>query len=157
MNEKDRHKEADKPDNRNASKSIDEENGQRTGENKNLLEWVVFAVSLLLVTGTLGYIGYQMYTSSDGPPEMAVTTRHSPSDSAPNRYHVRLDNRGGSTAESILLEFQLQREDSVLEKAELQLQYLPKASSQEGWIIFSTRPTDSDTVLARIVSFKNPS
>lgn len=157
MSENDRHMKADNPDNRNAEKQIDKKNDHRTGNNKNLLEWMVFAVSLLLVTGTLGYIGYQMYTGSDGPPEIEVTTVQKPSDSAPNRYHVRLDNRGGSTAESVLIEFRLQREDSVLEKAELQLQYLPKASTREGWIIFSTRPTDEDTVLARIVSFKNPS
>jgi uncharacterized protein (TIGR02588 family) len=43
-----------------------------------------------------------------------------------------------------------------IEKAELQLPFVPTSSKREGWVIFSKDPAKADTVIGRVVSFKKP-
>ncbi len=124
---------------------------------KNILEWAVFTVSIVLVLTVLSYLGYKTYTHQTSPADIVVTYQASPTPSMPYRYHLTVNNVGGETAENLIIAFELQRNQTILEKAEIELIYVPKASKREGWINFSINPADADSVTAHVVSFKTPS
>ncbi|MBC5772670.1 hypothetical protein H8S95_01230 [Pontibacter sp. KCTC 32443] len=125
-------------------------------DEKNWLEWLVFCVSLLLLLSILGYLVYQVSSYKAQDPDVYAEAQPDPSVMAPNRYQVAVYNKGGSTAEEVITEFILYTDGKEKEKAELMTAFSPKDSKQEGWVIFSGQPSDKDSVVARIVSFKKP-
>ncbi|WP_242927224.1 hypothetical protein [Pontibacter vulgaris] len=127
-----------------------------TDDSKNLLEWVVFYVSLLLVIVILGYLGYKAFTFVSSPPDLTAVYKHDPSKYAPYRYHVLVKNQGGETAEEVNVELVLEKAGEELEVAELQIPFSPRASEREGWVNFKTDPATADTLTARVISYKKP-
>lgn len=125
-------------------------------DEKNLLEWMVFAVSLLMVVGILGYLVYQVAVYEEGSPDLAITYVHDPAPHAPYRYFLRIKNDGQETAEEVQIEMVLERDGEELEVSALTLPYLPKESAREGWVVFSKDPAAADTVYARVISYKKP-
>lgn len=125
-------------------------------DNKNILEWTVFAISLFLVTAILGYLGYQVYIEKEETPDVFAEVRHDPSDHNPYRYLVSVHNVGGQTAETVTIEVTMRRSEEDVEKAELQIAFVPKESKREGWVNFSKNPALADTVEAHVRSFKKP-
>ncbi|RIJ41389.1 hypothetical protein [Pontibacter oryzae] len=123
---------------------------------KNWLEWSVFVISLLLVLGIIGYLGYKSYIQEPSTPELFVETWLEPAKHAPNRYHVVLHNKGGATAEEVTIEFTLVKQGAEPEKAELQLPFAPQQSKREGWVGFSGPAAPTDSLQARVVSYKKP-
>ncbi|WP_162425716.1 hypothetical protein [Pontibacter pudoricolor] len=139
--------------NKHTDKGRDSENKD---DEKNWLEWLVFAVSLLLLLGIFGYLGYQVKTYDPTDPKVFAKARHDPSEEAPNRYQVTITNKGGTTAEEVISEFILYSNGEEKEKSELQIAFSPKDSKREGWVTFSGEPAASDSVVARVKSFKKP-
>lgn len=125
-------------------------------EKKNWLEWIVFAVALVLVLGILGYLGYQTYIQVPSSPDLVVEIEPDPSANAPNRYHVMLYNKGGATAENVIMELALMKNGKEMEKAQLEISFAPEESKREGWVGFTGIPTQADTVVTRVISFKKP-
>jgi uncharacterized protein (TIGR02588 family) len=125
-------------------------------DDKNLLEWIVFGVSLLLIMAILGYLGYQAYIYEPSPPDIEVKYRPDPSENAPHRYHISIVNTGSETAEEVVVELALQKDGEELETAELQIPFAPKESKREGWVTFKTDPASADSVVARVMSYKKP-
>lgn len=129
---------------------------RRPEDEKNLLEWIVFSMSLLLITSILGYLVYQVAIHEEGSPDLGITYVQDPSPHAPYRYFLRIKNDGRETAEEVQVEMVLEREGEELEVAALSLPYLPKLSAREGWVVFSKNPSEADTLYARVVSYKRP-
>lgn len=125
-------------------------------DNKNKLEWIVFAISLLLVAAILGYLSYQVYTEKEETPDILVELMPDPSDHNPYRYLVSVHNRGGQTAETVTIEVAMKMDGQEVEKAELQIAFVPKESTREGWVNFSKSPAQADTVEAHVRSFEKP-
>lgn len=138
------------------NKKKEKNRGQESKEGKNILEWGVFAISLLLVIGILSYLSYKTYTHKTAPPNIQVTYQPSPTENAPFRYHISIKNNGLETAEEVRIELVLKKGEATVEKAALQLPFLPQSSLREGWLNFSQDPQLADTVVARVVSFKKP-
>lgn len=125
-------------------------------DSKNGLEWTVFTLSLLLVITIIGYLVYQVYNQKEETPDIIVETRHDPSDNNPYRYHITVYNRGGQTAETVVIEVTVKKGGKELENAELELPFVPKESKREGWVNFSADPVLADTMEAHVVSYKKP-
>lgn len=125
-------------------------------DHKNGLEWTVFFCSILLVAGVLAYLIFKTYTYKNSIPEIHVELAPSPTITAPYLYHVLVKNKGGETAEEVKIELVMQRENVIIDKAELQLAFVPQKSQREGWLNLSQKVSDGDTVVARVVSFKKP-
>ena len=135
----------------------EEQNRQRHPEDeKNILEWTVFSLSLMLILGILGYLVYQVSVHEPGSPDLGLTYVHDPSPHAPHRYLLRITNDGRETAEEIQVEMVLEQDGEELETVALTLPYLPKQSAREGWVVFSKDPAEADTLYARVVSYKKP-
>ena len=129
---------------------------QRHQDKKNILEWVVFYSSLLLISLLLGYLVYQTFNYKPGSPDLTVNYAPDPSPHAPYRYHLTVRNEGHETAEEVSIEMVLQKDGGQLETGTMQLAYVPKNSKREGWINFSKDPVEADTLYVRIVSYKRP-
>jgi len=125
-------------------------------DEKNLLEWTVFSVSVLLILGILGYLIYQTVVYQPGSPDLDVTYVNDPSPHAPYRYFIRIKNDGQETAEEVQIEMVLELDGEEMEVAMLTIPYSPKQSTREGWVIFSKDPSEADTLYARVVSYKKP-
>lgn len=130
--------------------------GDEGKDQKNALEWAVFGVSLLLVAGVLGYWSFQVFNDGPSSPDLYVERRLDPAAGSPYRYRVAVHNKGGQTAESAMVEVALKRNGQELEKAHLQISFVPNGSKREGWVTFETDPAEADTVVARVVSYKKP-
>lgn len=123
---------------------------------KNWLEWSVFGVSLLLVAGVLVFLTYKTYTHQSSPPDIRVSYAPSPTKNAPYRYHVKVQNIGGQTAEEVIIEVMLLKEGEVLERSQVQLPFLPNSATHESWVNFTLDPARSDSTAYRVMSYKKP-
>lgn len=116
----------------------------------------MFGVSLVLVLAILVYLSYMTYTHEPSSPDLTVAYYHDPSANAPRRYRVVVENKGGETAEEILVELILESGGAEVESAELSIAFSPKESKREGWVNFKEDPASADTLVARVVSYKRP-
>lgn len=131
-------------------------NQRKTKDQKNLLEWAVFWVSLLLVMTILGYLSYQVYVYTPSSPVIWVEVQPEPTTKQPNRYHVLVHNDGAITAEAVKVEVVLQEDGEEVEKVELEMMWVPQESRREAWANFTRKPTNANTVSARVLSYQKP-
>lgn len=123
---------------------------------KNWLEWIVFAVSLVLVVSMLGYLVYDAATSGNAPPsiELQLGTPQ------PQLDHflvpVSVTNRGGETAEGVHIEVVTMHGGKEQESGEFEIAFLPRHSTREGWVTFKTDPRTVEQMKARVLGFEKP-
>ena len=107
---------------------------------KNALEWSVFAVALLLVLATVGYLVREALTTQvDAPPDLVVTLGQPTRTAGGHRVPVQVENRGGETAEQVQVTVSLEGSEGS-EDAALMIPYLPRESRRSGWVTFQGDP-----------------
>ena len=123
---------------------------------KNWLEWIVFAASLVLVLSTLGYLVYDVATIGEVPPNIEVQLGQPQQQS--NRFLVPLSvtNSGGETAEGVHIEVTLESGGKEQESADFEIAFLPRNSTREGWVTFKTDPRTVEQMQARVLGFEKP-
>ncbi len=129
-------------------------NGRKNEKNK--LEWSVFALSLLFVLAIVSYLVYETVTHQPSPPDIEITYEKDSLAPHQHSYHVHVSNIGGRTAEDVKIMAQLLKKDKTFETSEFELSYLPKRSHKEGWVSFSSNIEAGDSVKIRVVSYKTP-
>ena len=132
------------------------EKSEQKEDQKNVLEWIVFTLSLTLVLALFGYLIHQTIRYEPGSPDLEVTYKPEPSLNAPYRYHLTIKNNGQETAQEVQVELILEKDGKQLEMATITLPFAPKESRREGWVNFSKNPVEADTVYSRVVSYKKP-
>jgi uncharacterized protein (TIGR02588 family) len=122
--------------------------------DKNVLEWTVFGVALVLVLATFGYLVRESLSTRDGPPDVVVTLGEPRTASGGHMVEVTAENRGGATAEEVQIAVRLESGGGE-EEAVLLLPYLPRESRRSGWVTFRGDPR---TGLLRVagVAFQAP-
>lgn len=123
---------------------------------KNWLEWVVFAIGLVLVLATLSYLAYDAATLGDSPPDVEVRAGE-----AIERRHnfivpITLVNHGDQTAEGVVVEVVTESGGVEKERAEFTVAFLPRRSTREGWVVFKTDPRTAEQVKARVLGYEKP-
>ena len=124
-------------------------------EEKNVLEYVVFYLSLLMVVSLLGYLVYAAATLQKTDPQLEVQFEQDPQPNSPFLYRVYISNKGTSTAEDIVVEMVLEKSGEAIEKSVLKLMFISGNSRAKGWVNFHKNPADADAIYARVVSFKS--
>jgi uncharacterized protein (TIGR02588 family) len=117
-------------------------------QEKNWLEWCVFAVSAALVALVLGQLGYDAATTDNGPPRLEIVIGESTSHEGHYAVQVTVHNHGDSTAEAVRIEV-----INGDERGELEFDYLPRNSHKQGWVTFSQPPGRLRT---RVLGYKQP-
>ena len=124
---------------------------------KNWLEWVVFAISLVLVITTLGYLVYDGATFSETPPNIELELGKAQAQ-APDRFIIPVTaiNRGETTAEGVQIEVTLNSGGKEQENAQFEIAFLPRHSKREGWVTFTTDPRTVEQIEARVLGLEKP-
>ena len=107
---------------------------------KNLLEWTVFAIGLVLVLATLGYLVRESIADEGKPPEVVVRLGAPRPSESGYLVPVEVANDGQTTAEDVLVPIFLEMPDGRREEAELSIAFLPRDSRRNGWVSFRTDP-----------------
>lgn len=122
---------------------------------KNWLEWIVFAISLVLVATTLGYLVYDAATLGNSPPTIEFQLGNPQQKLDYFLVPVSVTNRGDETAEGVLIEVALENDGKEIESAEFEVAFLPRHSTREGWVSFTTNPRSAE-MKARVLGFEKP-
>lgn len=124
---------------------------------KNWLEWVVFAISLVLVITTLSYLVYDGATFSETPPNIELELNKAQTQ-ATDRFIIPVTaiNRGETTAEGVQIEVTLNSGGKEQENAQFEIAFLPRHSKREGWVTFTTDPRTVEKIEARVLGLEKP-
>ncbi|MCP9492936.1 MAG: hypothetical protein MSG64_00620 [Pyrinomonadaceae bacterium MAG19_C2-C3] len=107
---------------------------------KNILEWIVFAVSLVLVMGVIGYLSYDAATLGNRPPDIQVLLGVSESRTQGFAIPVTVRNTGEETAEGVRVEVELKLDGADAETGELEFPFVPRGGQREGFVAFKHDP-----------------
>jgi uncharacterized protein (TIGR02588 family) len=121
-----------------------------TKPEKNLLEWAVFAVGLVLVVATLGYLVRESIADHGKPPEVVVRLGEPRPSESGYLLPVEVTNTGQATAEDVLVPIFLEMSDGSREEAELSIAFLPRNSKRNGWVSFRGDPSQGTLGLGAI-------
>lgn len=119
---------------------------------KNLTEWIVFALSLALITAIVGLLVYEQMTIGNLPPQLSVAAGEVVQ--GPDGFAVELivANAGDRTAESVQVEALL---EGTPHRAEVVVQYVPYRSTRRAWVILPSDPRHGRLII-RVVGFEEP-
>jgi uncharacterized protein (TIGR02588 family) len=103
-------------------------------------EWVSAAIGLVIVLAVLGFLLYEAVGGSRLPPDVSLSI-DSVAQST-NGYLVKLTaiNRGGSTAEGVIVEGELRNGNELIERSQTTLDYLPPHSKKRAGFFFTRDP-----------------
>jgi uncharacterized protein (TIGR02588 family) len=122
---------------------------------KNRMEWSVFLASALIVLATLGYLGVSAIRGGKSPADLRVLVGTPGKHADVHRVPIVVRNLGESTAESVRIEVVLRRGEEEVERAELDLAFVPRKSEREGWVTFRSNPRCC-AIVARAVGYERP-
>jgi uncharacterized protein (TIGR02588 family) len=122
---------------------------------KNWLEWVVFAFGLILVAVTLGYLIYAGSTMGHEPPTIEVRLGTAEKQQFSFLVPVTVINHGDETAEGVRIEVLIENSGVLKERAELDVAFLPRYATREGWVTFEQDP-GANQLKARVLGYQKP-
>lgn len=122
---------------------------------KNALEWTVFALSACIVAATAGYLAVAAVRADHTPPDLRIFTGTPRRHADVHRIPLVVRNAGDATAESVRIEVVLRRGAEEVERAELDLAFVPRKSEREGWVTFREDPRCC-SIVTRAVSYERP-
>lgn len=122
---------------------------------KNALEWIVFAVSAVIIAAAAGYLAYTAVREEKTPPDLHVRAFDPAATNGGFRMAVEVRNTGDQTAEQVRVEVALERGGEPVERAELDILFVPRKSSRQGWVTFKNDPRGC-TVTTRAMSYEVP-
>lgn len=108
---------------------------------KHPLEWIVFAVSLVLVAGTLGFLAWDAVQGQGSPADLSVELGRPEPRGGAWAVPVTVRNRGDETAEGVKVEVSLEAPGAPPETADFEAAYVPRRSKREGWVTFRSDPS----------------
>lgn len=130
---------------------------QQTQEHEEVSrwEWVAAAIGVLCFLFVVGYFAREATRGERGPADVVVRLDSVAKVNAGYLAHFEARNTGGSTALGVHVEAELSVGDSVVERAELVIDYLAPASVKRGGFLF-TRDPGAGQLRARAVGFIRP-
>lgn len=130
-----------------------------TMPQKNWLEWTVFAVGLLLLLATSGYLVAQSLRHGHQPAALTVSLGEpwAPVGVDPPHFIVPISvqNDGGQTAAEVDIEVMLVEGGKQIERRELTFAFVPHLSSRAGALTFEHRP-EPGQLKARVLGYLEP-
>jgi uncharacterized protein (TIGR02588 family) len=108
--------------------------------NTSTLEWIVAAVSAVLVLSVLGFLIYDGIRAPRTPPDITVVI-DSVGPAGPGYLVLfRARNRGRSTAADVIVEGELEADTGLIEVSRTTLDYVPGGGDQRAGLYFTHDP-----------------
>ena len=122
---------------------------------KNWFEWVVFAFGLILVSAALGYLIYAGASMGHEPPTLEVRLGTPEPQQFSFIVPVTVVNHGDETAEGVRIEVVMESGGVEKARGELDIAFLPRHATREGWVTFAQDPGPSQ-LKARVLGYQKP-
>jgi uncharacterized protein (TIGR02588 family) len=122
---------------------------------KHPVEWVVFALSLVLVAGTVGFLVWDAVRGGRSPAALSVELGRPEPRAGGWAVPVTLRNRGDETAEGVKVEVTLETPGTPPETADFEAAFVPRQSKREGWVTFRNDPSRG-RLSGRALGYENP-
>jgi uncharacterized protein (TIGR02588 family) len=128
---------------------------RRTGQQIPPLEWVAGALGLLIVVGTLAFIGFEAYRGERGSPDLHAEVDTVSRGSGGYEVGVIVSNRGRTAASGVIVEGMSNDERGRDARVEVRIDYVPGLSEERATLVFPFQP-DRASVQVRVVAFTMP-
>jgi uncharacterized protein (TIGR02588 family) len=122
---------------------------------KNWLEWMVFTVGLILVFYTLAHLIFAGASMGREPPSIEVRLGTPEQRQFNFVVPVKVINHGDETAEGVRIEVFLEAAGEEKERGELDVAFLPRHATREGWVTFEQDPRTA-RLKARVLGYQKP-
>ncbi len=122
---------------------------------KNWLEWIIFALSLLLILATAGALICEQLSLGEKPPDPQVQLGPPEAHEGYFAVPVKVVNHGDETAASVHLEVVLHLPGGESETGQFDLPYLPRRATREGWVTFRHDPSEGK-LEPRVLGYEKP-
>jgi uncharacterized protein (TIGR02588 family) len=122
---------------------------------KTWLEWVVFALALILVSSTLSYLIYAGVSMGHEPPSIEVRLGTPEQRQFNFIVPVTVVNHGDETAEGVKIEVVMESGGEEKARGELDIVFLPRHATREGWVTFEQDPRTAQ-LKARVLGYQKP-
>ncbi|MGI8639738.1 MAG: hypothetical protein ACR2MG_07265 [Pyrinomonadaceae bacterium] len=128
---------------------------QKQTEKPSIWEWIIAAVGLILVVGSIGLTAYRATTEETTPPILEITFE--PSVPTANGYLVKFQvkNTGNQTAAALTIEGELKNGADSAETSTATLAYAPANSVRQGGLFFTKNPQNFDLQI-RATGYEEP-
>lgn len=124
-------------------------------KKQNVLEKITFYLGLIILLLLIGYLLVEINTKENLPPDLEIITTYEPS--LPfYTFKVETTNIGHETATSVNIGLDLYQNGEITEKAVFTLNYVPRDSKEEGWVVFRKSRNATDSLVITSVSFLKP-
>jgi uncharacterized protein (TIGR02588 family) len=136
-----------------------EEGSGEAGEGqrrRSAAEWTTLAVSIFLILGLLALVTYVSMTGDNDLPIVEAKPLPAEMRHEGESYYlpVAVTNRGGRTAEEVVVEAKLAGRDGSSEASEFTLDFLAGGETREGTVVFATDPLAGELTLG-VASFQS--
>jgi uncharacterized protein (TIGR02588 family) len=119
-------------------------------EEKSWLEWVVFAISALLILGLVVYLVKDAIQDKQRPPDLRISLGQPVPSAHGYVVPVAVANAGDETAQAVELEISTGGDKP--EHATLTYDFLSSGEEREGWVGFTGKP--EGRLSARVVGYR---
>jgi uncharacterized protein (TIGR02588 family) len=142
-----------------SGRSPSEEERGEAGEGqrrRSAAEWTTLAVSIFLILGLLALVTYVSMTGGNDLPIVEARPLDQEMRHEGESYYlpVAVTNRGGRTAEEVVVEAELAGRDGSSEASEFTLDFLAGGETREGTAVFATDPSAGELTID-VASFQS--
>ena len=144
--------ESEEPQNREKGKR--EETGRH---RRSAAEWTTLAISISIILGLVILVTYVSVTGGNEPPIIEMRPLLAEVRHAGNSYYlpVAVTNRGGRTAEQVLVQVELTGGDESSETSEFTFDFLASGETADGTAVFATDPSTGG-LMVDVASYQAP-
>ena len=120
-------------------------------------EWTTLGISIILILALLALVTYVSIGGGDEPPIVEARPLDQEIRHEGESYYlpVAVTNRGGRTAEEVVVQAELAGNDGSSEASEFTLDFLAGGETREGTVVFATDPSAGELTID-IASFQSP-
>ena len=112
----------------------------RSAPNTSTAEWIVAALSAVLVLGMIGFLMYDGVASPRTPPDVTIEVDSIQQAGPGFLVIVRARNSGRKTAAGVVVEGELMSDSGRVETSETTLDYVPAGGVQRAGLYFTRDP-----------------
>jgi uncharacterized protein (TIGR02588 family) len=124
--------------------------------SKNLLEWAVFGISVVLVLAAVSMLSIEAITLGNNPPLLQVEPGAAEASADVLFVPLTITNTGDTAAEQVELAITVRQADGSEEEVTLHIELLPRMASEEHMIQLRPSAGAVESVSWEVVGYQLP-